>query len=51
MFQFIYNIANHSTIHMWDILCIVLLLIMLIIAGVHMYKQKKREDEFEEELE
>ncbi len=51
MFEFLYNLVNHKYLHMWDVLCIVLLLVMLIIAGVHIYKQRKREDDFEDELE
>ena len=51
MFEFIYNMVNHSTVHMWDVLCMVLILVIAIISAVHMYKQRKREDDFEDELE
>ena len=51
MFEFLYNAVNHHFMHMWDVLCIVLILIIAVIAGVHIYKQKRREDDFEDELE
>ncbi len=51
MFEFLYNLVGHKFLHMWDVFCIVLLLVIVIIAGVHIYKQRKREDDFEDELE
>ena len=51
MFQYLYNTVNHHVLHVWDVFSIVLILVIAVIAGVHVYKQKRREDDFEDELE
>ncbi len=51
MFEFLYNLVDHKFFHMWDVLCVVALLAIVIVAGVHVYRQRKREDDFEDELE
>lgn len=51
MFHYLYNAVNHHMLHVWDVFCIALILIMAVIAGVHVYKQKRREDDFADEQE
>ncbi len=50
MFEILYNMVDHKFFHMWDVLCVILLLMIVIVAGVHIYKQRKREDDFEDEM-
>ena len=49
--------ALHQSMHassgvcLWTLLSFVVLGVMVVIAGVHTYKQKKRDDDFRKDLE
>ena len=51
MLMRIYEFAHSAGIHFWDIPSIILLFIMAVIGVVHTYRQREREDDFEDEME
>ena len=47
----LYNFEHEIGWHFYDIPALVVLVIAAAIVGVHMYRQRKREKDFEEEME
>ena len=47
----IYEFAHNIGIHFWDIPSIIVLILIAVVGIVHTRQQKKREKDFEEELE
>ena len=45
-FEFVHNLGIHS----WDIPALIVAVILVVMILVHRYDQKKREKDFEEEL-
>ena len=46
----LYEFAHDIHIHFWDIPSITVLVLIAVIGIVHTRRQKKREEEFEEEM-
>ena len=46
----VYEFAHGAGIHFWDIPSIMVLILMLVVGGIHTQRQRKREKDFEEEL-